>query len=53
MTKLIVKGRESKNTTIKEVTEYQLSTVTPDTTLDECASLMVKKIIRHLPIVGE
>ncbi|PRP80981.1 signal transduction protein [Planoprotostelium fungivorum] len=53
MTKLILKGRDSQKTPIKEVTEYQLSTVKPDTTLDQCADLMIKKIIRHLPIVGQ
>jgi len=53
MTKLILKGRASEHTPLKDVTEYSLSTVKPGTSLDECASLMVKKIIRHLPIVGE
>jgi len=52
MKKLILKGRSSKNTPLRDVTEYSLSTVTPETTLDQCAELMVKKIIRHLPIVG-
>jgi len=52
MKKLILKGRASSTTPLKDVTEYQLTTVTTDTTLDECAALMVKKIIRHLPILG-
>eukprot|EP01117_Protostelium_nocturnum_P003086 TRINITY_DN1402_c0_g1_i1.p1 TRINITY_DN1402_c0_g1~~TRINITY_DN1402_c0_g1_i1.p1 ORF type:complete len:383 (+),score=124.47 TRINITY_DN1402_c0_g1_i1:110-1258(+) len=52
MTKLILKGRSSKKTPIKDVTEYKLHTVSPTNTLGECGEMMIKKIIRHLPIVA-
>ncbi|GAB3200156.1 CBS domain-containing protein [Pontibacter aydingkolensis] len=48
--KVILKGKASKETRIKEVmTEHPVS-VTPDNTLEECMSLMTTKYIRHLPV---
>ena len=48
--KVILKGKASKETRIKEVmTEHPVS-VTPDTTLEQCMSLMTTKYIRHLPV---
>ena len=48
--KVILKGKASKETRIKEVmTEHPVS-VTPDTTLEECMGLVTHKYIRHLPV---
>jgi CBS domain-containing protein len=49
--KVILKGKASKETPIKEVmTEHPL-TVTPDATIEECMKLMTSKYFRHLPVV--
>ena len=50
-TKVAVKGRASKETIIKDVMTSTLFTVTLDTTIAQCMSLMSEKKIRHLPVL--
>ena len=49
--KLILKGKSSKDTLIKELMTGNLFTVSPDTSIDECMQMMVDKHFRHLPVV--
>lgn len=49
--KLILKGRSSRDTAIRDLMTSNPITVTPDTTIDECMSIMSDKRIRHLPVV--
>ena len=50
--KVILKGKTSKETTIKEVMTENPITVTPDTGIDDCMKVMTGKFIRHLPVVS-
>ncbi len=50
--KVVLKGKKSKETTIAEIMTSNLITVSPDSTIDECMTLMTGKYIRHLPVVA-
>lgn len=49
--KLILKGRSSKDTPIKDLMTSNLITVTPDTSVDDCMRVMTGRKIRHLPVL--
>ena len=46
-----VKGRYAKDTNVGELMTKQMVMVTPETTLEECAELMGKYHVRHLPVL--
>ena len=46
-----VKGRTAKETIISEVMTSQMVLIKPETTLEECAELMGKYHVRHLPVL--
>lgn len=49
--KLILKGKSSKDTLIRELMTENPFTVSSDASIDECMQLMSEKRIRHLPVV--
>lgn len=49
--KLILKGKSSKDTPIKDLMTSNLITVTPETTVDDCMRVMTGRKIRHLPVL--
>jgi CBS domain-containing protein len=49
--KVILKGKNSKDTLVSEIMTAHVITVHPDQTLDECMELMTSKSIRHLPVL--
>ena len=49
--KLILKGKSSKDTPIKDLMTSNLVTVTPDTSIDDCMRVMTGRKIRHLPVL--
>lgn len=49
--KVILKGKSSRETPIRDIMSDNVITVTPDDTIDECMMLMTGKFIRHLPVV--
>lgn len=51
--KVVLKGKSSKNSMIKDLMTPNPITVTPDTTIEDCMHLMTNKFIRHLPVVEE
>ena|SRR6201993_432345 len=51
--KVILKGRSSKETQVKEIMTRPVFSVTPEQTVDQCMAVMTDKRIRHLPIVEE
>lgn len=46
-----VKGRTAKDTIISDVMTSQMVLIKPETTLEECAELMGKYHVRHLPVL--
>jgi len=49
--KVVIKGKNSNETLLKEVMTDKLITISPKTGLDECMQLMTDHRFRHLPIV--
>lgn len=49
--KVILKGKTSRETAIKEVMTENPVTATPDTSIDECMRLMSAKFIRYIPVL--
>jgi len=50
--KVILKGKTSKETLIREVMTENPVTATPDTSIDDCMKLMSDKGIRYIPVVN-
>lgn len=46
-----VKGRTAKETPVSDVMTSQMVWIKPETTLEECADLMGKYHVRHLPVL--
>ena len=49
--KVILKGRSSKETPVRDIMTDTVVFVTPDTKIEECMELMTNKFIRHLPVL--
>jgi CBS domain-containing protein len=49
--KVILKGKGSKETRVKEIMTSSVISVTPQETVDKCMALMTQRRIRHLPVV--
>ncbi|MBS1682901.1 MAG: CBS domain-containing protein [Bacteroidetes bacterium] len=48
--KLILKGKSSKETLIKDLMTANPITVSPETSIEDCMQIMSDKHIRHLPV---
>ena len=51
--KVVLKGRNSKDTPIGDVMTNRLVTIDPTWTADQCMALMYEQHIRHLPVLEE
>ena len=51
--KIILHGKTSKETLVREIMSDKVAYVTPSTTLDECMALMTEKHFRHLPVLSD
>jgi len=51
--KVILKGRSSKETLVRDIMTDSVVYVTPDTKIEECMELMTSKFIRHLPVLED
>jgi CBS domain-containing protein len=51
--KVILHGKNSRETLVKEIMSDRVAYVTPATTLDECMALMTERHFRHLPVLSE
>jgi CBS domain-containing protein len=51
--KIILHGKTSKETLVREIMSDKVAYVTPAATIDECMALMTEKHFRHLPVLAE
>jgi CBS domain-containing protein len=49
--KVILKGKTSKDTPVREIMTEKVVYVRPDQTSDECMAVMTDKRVRHLPVI--
>ena len=49
--KVVLAGRSSKDSQVKDVMTPHVICVAPDRSIDECMALMTNKRLRHLPVV--
>jgi CBS domain-containing protein len=49
--KVILKGRSSKETPVRDIMSEQLLTVNPSDSITECMRIMTDKRVRHLPVL--
>ena len=49
--KVILKGKSSKTTNVSELMTKKVLYVDPDTSVEDCMSLMTEKRVRHLPVM--
>ena len=50
---VVLKGRSSPQTLIRDIMSAQVVCVEPDDTVEECMALMTEKHVRHLPVVED
>ncbi len=50
---VILKGRSSHNTSVKEIMTTQVLYVQPEQDIEDCMVLMTEKRTRHLPVLDE
>ncbi|MBR9918603.1 CBS domain-containing protein [bacterium] len=51
--KVILKGRSSKTTAVKQIMSDKVVCVTPEDSVNLCMQLMTNKRIRHLPVLED
>jgi len=51
--KVILVGRASKDTPVRDIMTTKVAYATPDHSLEECLALMTDKRIRHLPVMDD
>lgn len=49
--KVILHGKASKDTTVREIMTDKVLCVRPEQTMDQCMALMTDKRVRHLPVL--
>jgi len=51
--RIVLEGRTSKTTTVREVMTADVTVATPDTTVEECLTIMTTARCRHLPVIAD
>jgi CBS domain-containing protein len=50
--KIALQGKTSRETQVWEIMCTEITTVTPDDTVEDCLRLMTDKRLRHLPVLN-
>ena len=51
--KVILKGKSSKDTPVREIMSSHVLYVRPEQTIEDCMALMTDKHVRHLPVLDQ
>ena len=51
--KVILKGKASKETPVREIMSSHVLYIRPEQTIEDCMALMTDKRVRHLPVLDE
>jgi len=51
--KIILQGKTSRDTLVRDIMSDKVAYTTPDTSLDECMAIMTEKHFRHLPVLAD
>lgn len=51
--KIILQGKTSRDTLVREIMSTRLYTIHPDQTVEEAMEMMTQRHVRHLPVVVE
>jgi CBS domain-containing protein len=51
--KVILKGRQSRETCVREIMSMPVFHVAPETTIDGCMRVMTLRLVRHLPVLED
>jgi CBS domain-containing protein len=51
--KVILMGRSSADTPVRDIMTYPVTTISPDEVVHNCMEIMTQKRIRHLPVVDK
>jgi CBS domain-containing protein len=51
--KVVLRGKTSKDTPVREVMSEKVIYVTLSQTVEECMAIMTDRHVRHLPVLGE
>ena len=51
--KVMLRGRTSRNTIVREIMTTELTTASPRQTVEECLRFMTEKRVRHLPVMAD
>lgn len=51
--KVVLEDKKLDKVTVQDIMSTELTTVTPDTALDDCMELITQKRIRHLPVLSD
>lgn len=49
--KIILKGKTSRETSVREIMTANVISIRPDETIERCMAVMTEKHFRHLPVV--
>ena len=50
--KVVLQGQKIDKVDVREIMSTDLTTITPETPLDDCMQLITEKRIRHLPVLS-